>query len=155
MLKKHEKKYNESNKKTLIQPVGCLYHFNWYEAEDVTDEFIKFLNSNFIKDFTDYYSDIFEFEIELKVIASVSELKKNYKNLKNVISVEKDEKDISRILESFEEYEKLKNDFPENLDMVLENSSVIKDSDELKMKNRKNSILYWLIKLLNEKGYVF
>jgi len=111
LLKKHEKEHNEFNekhKKALIQPVGCIYTFNWNIAEDVTDEFIKFLNCNFIKDFTDYYSDIFEIEIELKVIASVSELKKNYKNLKNVISVEKDEKDISRILESFEKYEKQK-----------------------------------------------
>ena len=87
------------------------------------------------------------------MIASVSDIKKNCNNLKNVISVDKNDKDISTILENFEEYEKLKNDFPENLDMVLENSSVIKDSDELNIKKRKNSILYWLIKLLNEKGY--
>ena len=88
------------------------------------------------------------------MIASVSDIKKNCNNLKNVISVDKNDKDISTILENFEEYEKLKNDFPENLDMVLENSSVIKDSDELNIKKRKNSILYWLIKLLNEKGYI-
>ena len=65
MLTDDEEKFNESNKnknRSLIQPIGCTYRFVWQDAEHLTKEVTESLNHNFVKDYTDFYSDLFEIE---------------------------------------------------------------------------------------------
>ena len=83
LLKEEEKKQNEKLKKenkVEIQPIGCTNHFTWYVAEDVAQEVIDLLNNNLLNDFTDYYSDVFEIEQELKIKVAVDEIKKKLVN---------------------------------------------------------------------------
>ena len=63
------------NNKAKIQPVGGLFSFIWYEAEDVTKEVIDLFDKNLYNDFTDYYSDVFEIEQELKIKVAIDEVK--------------------------------------------------------------------------------
>jgi hypothetical protein len=153
LLNEEEKKKNEfleknnKNNKTKIQPVGCLFHFNWYLAEDVTKNVIDAINNNLYNDFTDYYSDVFEIEQELKIKIAIDEVKNKLINAIN------DDKKISYILETFEKYEKFIISHPENLDLIVEYSSVTKDSEELKNNLTKKDFIYSLIKNLYDIGY--
>ena len=119
----------------------------WYIAEDVTQEVIDLLNKNLLNDFTDYYSDVFEIEQELKIKVAVDEIKKKLKNEIN------NDKKILDILDVFEQYEKFKISHPENLDLIVENSSVTKDSEDLKNNFTKKDFIYSIIKQLYDIGY--
>ena len=150
LLKKEEKERNkqiEKENKSLIKPIGCTCHFTWYIAEDVTQEVIDLFNNNLVKDFTDYYSDAFEIGQELKIKAAVDEIKMKLINAIN------NDKNISYILEIFEDFEKFKLSHPENLDLIIEYSSVTKDSEDLKNNWNKKGFIYRLIKLLYNIGY--
>lgn len=150
LLSEEEKKRNEfleMNNKSKIKPVGCLFRFIWYEAEDVTKEAIDLFDKNLYNDFTDYYSDVFEIEQELKIKVAIDEVKN--KLIKEI----KDEKKISYILETFENYEKFKISHPENLDLVVEYSSVTKDSEDLKNITTNKYFINSIIKCLYDIGY--
>ena len=150
LLKKEEKERNkqiEKENKSLIKPIGCTFHFYWYEVEDVTKEVIDLLNNNLINDYTDYYSDAFEIGQELKIKAAIDEIKKKLINAIN------NDKNISYILEIFESFEKFKLSHPENLDLIVEYSSITKDSEDLKNNLNKKDFIHRLIELLYNIGY--
>ena len=158
LLKDDEEKFNESNKnknRSLIQPIGCTYRFVWQDAEHLTKEVTESLNYNFVKDYTDFYSDVFEIEQGLKVISIINDIKEKRINMKNAISSDNnvEDKEISYILEYFEEYENFHKNNPENLDLVLEYSSVQIDSEELKFNRNKKEFLRRIIWRLKEMGY--
>ena len=158
LLTDDEEKFNESNKnknRSLIQPIGCTYRFVWQDAEHLTKEVTESLNHNLVQDYTDFYSDAFEIEQELKVISIINDIKEKRINMKNAISSDNNVKDkeISYILEYFEEYENFHKNNPENLDLVLEYSSVQIDSEELKFNRNKKEFLRRIIWRLKEMGY--
>ena len=158
LLTDDEEKFNESNKnknRSLIQPIGCTYRFVWQDAEHLTKEVTESLNYNFVKDYTDFYSDAFEIEQELKVISIIDDIKEKRINMKNAISSDNnvEDKEISYILEYFEEYENFHKNNPENLDLVLEYSSIQIDSEELKFNRNKKEFLRRIIWRLKEMGY--
>ena len=72
-IKKNE--ISEKLNKALIQPVGCLNHIIWYYEEDITKEIIKKLDDNLSKDYTEFYSDVLDFEQKLKNISSIKDIK--------------------------------------------------------------------------------
>ena len=82
LLTEDEKKENEKKKtenKMLLQPIGCGHFFDWKEATDVTKEIVEKLGSDLGKNFTDFYSDVFEIKRELKVKSFISEIKDKLK----------------------------------------------------------------------------
>jgi hypothetical protein len=76
--------------------------------------------------------------------------------MKNAISSDNNVKDkeISYILEYFEEYENFHKNNPENLDLVLEYSSIQIDSEELKFNRNKKEFLRRIIWRLKEMDII-
>ena len=155
LLKAEEKKFNElkeRNDKALIQPIGCANRLYWNELEDVTSEIIKKFEDSLLKNYTEFYSDVFEIEQELKIFTLIEEIKNIKFSSKNEISLGKDNEIIySEILKLFEEYNKIQ----ENLELIVEYSSVLIKTEGIKNQNHKKFYIREIISLLNQIGYYF
>ena len=76
-------------------------------------------------------------------------------NLKNKTTLNEKDKKMVNILEKYEKYEKFNLSYPENLNEIIEYSSITNDEKELAIKNDKCKILTLIVNVLNEIGYNF